>query len=91
MFIAVGNKYFDLREKRTLLRIVLLITPFAVHCGKIRIDMRQSSVNKTNINSFARRGNHYAKRTLICEFCIIFGIQLHFWSFNCAFGHSMKK
>ena len=28
----------------------------------------------------------YAKRTHICEFCIIVGIQLHFWSFNCAFG-----
>ena len=33
----------------------------------------------------------YAKRALICKFCIIFGIQLHYWSFNCAFGHSMKK
>ena len=33
----------------------------------------------------------YAKRTLVCEFCIIFGIQLHFWSFNCAFGYLMKK
>ena len=32
----------------------------------------------------------YAKCTLICKFCIIFGIQLHYWSFNCAFGHSMK-
>ena len=33
-------------------------TPFAVHCGKIRIHLRQSSVNKTNIHSFARSGNH---------------------------------
>ena len=33
----------------------------------------------------------YAKRTLICKFCIIFVIQLPYWSFNCAFWHSMKK
>ena len=32
--------------------------PFAVHCGKISIHLRQSSVNKTNIHSFARSGNH---------------------------------
>ena len=36
----------------------LLFTSFAVHYGKISIHLRQSSVNKTNIHSFARRDSH---------------------------------
>ena len=51
--------------------------PFAVHYGKIRIHLCQSSVNKMNIHSLDQIGNHLSESHIHLEI-------LH------KFGHSIK-
>ena len=63
-------KHVECRHKREIDQLSTN-TPFAVHYGKIRIHLRQSSVNKTNIHSFARSGNHLRETYIPWEFCMI--------------------
>ena len=69
----------------SLIHLLLFITAkYAFICAN------RQSIKRINIH-LHEAAIIYAKRTHICEFCMIVGIQLHFWSFNCAFGHSKKN
>ena len=79
------SEYFHLTNFNPDLHLLLFITAkYAFICAN------RQSIKRIYIH-LHEAAIIYAKRTLICKFCIIFGIQLHYWSFNCAFGHSMKK
>ena len=56
----------------------MLITPFAVHYGKIRVHLRQSSVNKMNIQSLDRIGNHLSESHIHLEILHNFGQSIKF-------------
>ena len=52
-------------------------TPFAVHYGKIRVHLRQS-VNKMNIHSLDRIGNHLSESHIHLEILHNFGQSINF-------------
>ena len=55
------------------MNVVNSITPFAVHYGKIRVHLRQSSVNKMNIQSLDRIGNQLSESHIHLEILHNFG------------------
>ena len=57
---------------------VLLHLNFAVHYGKIRVHLRQLSVNKMNIHSLERIGNHLSESHIHLEILYNFGPSLKF-------------
>ena len=56
----------------------VMVTPFAVHYGKIRVHLRQSSVNKMNIHSLDRIGNHLSESHIHLEILHNFGHSIKF-------------